>query len=157
MLLRTLLGAIFGAIIQRMMRMVVDTNVFVAALRSADGAAREVLRRWLSGRYDVCMSLPLFAEYRDLLGQHALFATSPLDQEERQALFHALMAASRLVDVYFLWRPNLPDEADNHVLELAVAASAHAIVTHNTSDFRRAELRFPNLAVLTPAELLSED
>lgn len=140
-----------------MRRLVVDTNVFVAALRSADGAAREVLRRWLAGHYDVCMSLPLFAEYRDLLGRHALFATSPLDLQEREALFHALMAASRLVDVYFLWRPNLPDEADNHVLELAVAASAQAIVTHNTRDFRRAELRFPNLTVRTPAELLMED
>lgn len=140
-----------------MKRVVVDTNVFVAALRSADGAAREVLRRWLGGQYDVCMSLPLFAEYRDLLGRHALFAASPLDHEERQSLFHALMAASRLVDVYFLWRPNLPDEADNHVMELAVAASAQAIVTHNTRDFHRAELRFPNLAVLTPAQLLKED
>ena len=140
-----------------MRRVVVDTNVFVSALRSADGSAREVLRRWLTGNYDVCRSLPLFAEYRDLLGRQALFATSPLDAQERQALFHALMATCRLVDVYFLWRPNLPDEADNHVLELAVAASAEAIVTHNTRDFRRAELRFPHLAVLTPAEFLRED
>ena len=140
-----------------MLRLIVDTSVFVAALRSADGGAREVLRRWLAGRYEICMSLPLFAEYRDLLGRHALFDTSPLDAQERQALFHDLMAASRLVDAYFLWRPNLPDEADNHVLELAVAASADAIVTHNTSDFKRAELRFPHLAVLTPAALLKED
>lgn len=140
-----------------MNRVVVDANVFVAALLSADGAAREVLRRWLLGRYDVCMSLPLFAEYRDLLGRQELLGSSPLDAREREALFHDLMASCRLVDVYFLWRPNLPDEADNHVLELAVAARADAIVTHNTADFRRAELRFPALAVLTPAEFLRKE
>ncbi|THF56507.1 putative toxin-antitoxin system toxin component, PIN family [Pseudothauera rhizosphaerae] len=139
-----------------MKRVVVDTNVFVAALLSADGAAREVLRGWLAGRYEVCMSLALFAEYRDLLGRHELLGKSPLDGEERAALFHDLMAAARLVDVYFLWRPNLPDEADNHVLELAVAAGADAVVTHNTGDFRRAELRFPALRIQTPAEFLKE-
>ena len=60
----------------------------------------------------------------------------------------------RRTEIYYLWRPNLPDEGDNHVLELAVAAGARAIVTHNVSGFARAELRFPALRVLTPAQLL---
>jgi hypothetical protein len=34
----------------------------------------------------------------------------------------------------FLWRPNLPDEADNHVIELAVAGGASAVVTNNVRD-----------------------
>lgn len=55
------------------------------------------------------------------------------------------------------WRPNLPDEADNHVVELAVAGGAEAIVTHNTRDFARTELRFPGLRVVTPGELIAED
>lgn len=58
--------------------------------------------------------------------------------------------------MYFRWRPNLPDEADNHVLELAVAAEADAVVTHSVKDFVRAELRFPALRILTPAALLKE-
>lgn len=56
----------------------------------------------------------------------------------------------------YLRRPNLPDEADNHVVELAVAGNAEAIVTHNTRDFRRNELRFPGLAVVTPRALIAE-
>jgi predicted nucleic acid-binding protein len=56
-----------------------------------------------------------------------------------------------------LWRPNLPDEADNHVVELAVAGGAEAIVTHNKRDFARAELHFPGLRVASPGELIAED
>jgi hypothetical protein len=38
--------------------------------------------------------------------------------------------------VYFLWRPNLPDEADNHLIELALAGAAQTIVTHNLNDLQ---------------------
>jgi hypothetical protein len=55
-----------------------------------------------------------------------------------------------LVEVYYRWRPNLPDEGDNHVLELAVAAGDAPIVTFNRRDFRRGELRFPIVVVQTP-------
>ena len=63
----------------------------------------------------------------------------------------------RWVRVYCLWRPNLPDEADNHVVELAVAGGAEAIITHDSRDFAGAELRFPALRVLTPGALIAED
>jgi predicted nucleic acid-binding protein len=46
------------------------------------------------------------------------------------------------VHVYYLWHPNLRDEGDNHVFELAGAGGAEAIVTTNVGDFRSAELRF---------------
>ena len=47
-----------------------------------------------------------------------------------------------------------PDEADNHLIELAVAAGAQAIVTHNIRDVGRGELRWQTLEVLTPAQFL---
>jgi predicted nucleic acid-binding protein len=59
------------------------------------------------------------------------------------------------VRIYFLWRPNLPDEADNHIVELAIAGGAEVIVTNNTSDLRSGELSFPQLQVLTPAQFLN--
>lgn len=139
------------------MIVVVDTSVFVSALLSESGASREIIRRCLQGRYTPCMSLALFAEYRDLLGREELFAACPLPAAERMELFQAMMAVSRLTEIYYLWRPNLIDEGDNHVLELAVAAGARAIVTHNRADFARSELRFPQIRILTPADLLKED
>jgi predicted nucleic acid-binding protein len=68
-------------------------------------------------------------------------------------LFEALLTVSDWVRIHYLWRPNLPDEADNHILELAVAAGAEALVTANVRDFGRAELLFPNVRVATPGDL----
>jgi predicted nucleic acid-binding protein len=48
--------------------LVIDTNVFVAGLRSAGGTSREVLRRALLGRYEPLFGNALWSEYRDLLG-----------------------------------------------------------------------------------------
>ena len=66
----------------------------------------------------------------------------------------ALAKVGRWVTVYYRWRPNLPDEADNHLIELAWAGGATAIVTHNVRDVRRGELLLNGLRVLTPAECL---
>ncbi|MDX1654511.1 MAG: PIN domain-containing protein [Candidatus Competibacteraceae bacterium] len=52
-----------------MTKPVLDTNVLVAALRSEGGAAREVLRRSLKGRYRPLFGNALWLEYEDLLGR----------------------------------------------------------------------------------------
>ena len=133
---------------------VLDTNVFVSALRSGGGASRQVLRRILEGRATPLFGNALWQEYEDLLGRDVwTHATTP--QERRQVLA-ALAQAGRWVTVYFGWRPNLPDEGGNHLIELAVAGNALAIVTHNVRDLGRGELAWPRLRILTPAQYLEE-
>lgn len=73
------------------------------------------------------------------------------------ALWAAFASRCQWTRVYHLWRPNLPVEADNQVVELAVAGGAEVIVTHNTRDFERAELHFPGMRVLRPGDLITED
>jgi len=68
----------------------------------------------------------------------------------------ALAAVGRWVCVYYGWRPNLPDEGDNHLIELAVVGGARAIVTHNVRDLRRGQLLWERLRILTPSECLEE-
>ena len=139
------------------MRIVVDTNVLVAAVSSPDGASREVIRRCLLGLYEPLIGQTLFTEHESVLGRADLFAHSPISQKERIALWSAFASCCRWVRVRYLWRPNLPDEADNHIVELAVAGGAEAILTHNRRDFERAELHFPGLQILTPGELIAEE
>lgn len=130
---------------------VVDTSVFVAALRSADGASRAVLRLALEGRLEPVMGQKLFLEFLDLFKRPAAFEGCPVSAEDRAVLFEGFLSTCRWCEVFFLWRPNLPDEGDNHVMELAVAAGAGVVITHNVSDFR-GELRFPGVEVLLPKD-----
>jgi len=132
---------------------VVDTSVFVSALKSADGAARQVLRLSLLGNVSPLMGHKLFLEFEDVLKRPGLFEASPATPEDREALFHGFLSVCRWVSIFFLWRPNLPDEGDNHVMELAVAGGAAVVITHNVSDFA-GELRFPEVQILTPGQFL---
>ena len=79
---------------------------------------------------------------------------SPLPPADRQTLFDAFLSASQWTKIYYLWRPNLPDEADNHLFELAVAGGAEAIITNNVRDLKHGELAFPSIRILTPKQFL---
>jgi predicted nucleic acid-binding protein len=101
------------------------------------------------------MGEKLFAEHESVLHRRTVMQLSPLTPEERERLLDAYLSVCTWVPVYYLWRPNLPDEGDNHVVELAVAAGAEVIVTQNVRDFRRGELRFPGLEILTAAQFVT--
>lgn len=136
---------------------VIDTNVFVSALRAKDasaGAARALLRAALTGRYKPLFGNALWLEYEDMLGRSVW--TESTTHEERLHVLRALAEAGCWVSIYYGWRPNLPDEGDNHLIELAVAGNALAIVTYNVKDLRRGQLAWPRLRILTPAECLEE-
>jgi predicted nucleic acid-binding protein len=133
---------------------VIDTNVFVAGLRSGGGASRAVLRRALGGNLQPLFGNALWMEYQDLLDRPVWGDATTSD--ERQSVLAALALRGRWVTVYYGWRPNLPDEGDNHLIELALAGGAQAIITHNLRDLRGGELRLGTLRVLTPAQCLEE-
>ncbi|GHU10072.1 PIN domain-containing protein [Betaproteobacteria bacterium] len=141
-----------------MLSIVIDTNVFVTALRTRDvqaSAARALLRAALNKKFQPLFGNALWLEYEDLLGRPSVWteATTP---EERFEVLRALAGVGRWVSVYYGWRPNLPDEGDNHLIELAVAGNAQAIVTYNIKDVRRGQLLWPRLRVLTPQDCLKE-
>lgn len=100
------------------------------------------------------MGEALFREYEEVLGRAALFTRCRLSQKERDELFDAFLSVCEWTPVFFLWRPNLPDESDNHLIELAVAGGATSLVTHNVKHLRYGELRFPQVLIETPGEYL---
>ena len=123
---------------------------------SGTGANREVLRGCLSGASQPVLGEALFLEYEDVLSRAELMARSPLGAGERRQLFEAFLSVCLWADVYFGWRPNLRDEGDNHLIELAVASGAGWIITNNLADFRGAQLKFPEVRIGTPGEYLRE-
>lgn len=77
-----------------------------------------------------------------------------LPKHERNELLDIFLNCCRWTSIYYGWRPNLRDEGDNHLLELAVAGQAHCIVTRNIKDLRGGELLFPEILLLTSEEFL---
>jgi putative PIN family toxin of toxin-antitoxin system len=135
-------------------KIVVDTSVFVSALIGSLGPSREVIRRCLRGKYQPLMGNALFCEYESVINREEILAKCPLTKEEIMVLFQAFLSVSQWVNIYFLWRPNLADEADNHLIELALAGNASFIVTNNIKDFQKTDLLFPSLSILKPEQII---
>jgi putative PIN family toxin of toxin-antitoxin system len=131
------------------MRVVIDTNVLVAALRSRRGTAFRVLEELQKERFEFAVSVPLFLEYEDVLKRPGLV---PLPLTAIERFLRYIAANGQTQSIFFLWRPFLNDAKDDMVLEVAVAARCAAIVTFNGKDFVGVE-RF-GLEVWTPYEFL---
>jgi len=136
-------------------RVVVDTSVVVAGLRTRLGAGNAVLRLVAQRRLVLLATPPLFLEYEDVLKrpEHQLVHGLPPDQVD--GFLAELAALMEPVEVHFQWRPQGRDPNDEMVLEAAINGGADAIVTYNVADFATAAERF-RILVLRPAELLKK-
>jgi putative PIN family toxin of toxin-antitoxin system len=137
------------------MRIVVDTNVFLGAVLGT-GAANAVIAACLRGECVPLMGNALFNEYEDVFARVDLFEKCRLNREERDELLDIFFACCEWTRIYYLWRPNMRDEADNHLVELAVAGAADFIVTPDLRHLQNAELRFQGLRILAPDDFLQE-
>ena len=138
-----------------MRRIVLDTSVVVAGLRSVTGAGNAVLRL-VARRELVLLATPaLFFEYEEVLKRPEQRLAHGLGVKEIDTFLRALASACEPVEVRFHWRPQLSDADDEFVLEAAVNGRADALVTHNVRDFNVVARMF-GLRVLTPGDLLKE-
>jgi predicted nucleic acid-binding protein len=131
-------------------RIVVDTSVLVAGLRSRRGAAFRLLREVGKSRFEIALSVPLVLEYEDVLLR--LADDIGLSPGDIVALLDYFCRVAHLQRIFFLWRPLLPDAKDDLVLEVAVAAECEAVVTYNVRHFAGAE-RF-GIQILEPGPFL---
>ena len=138
------------------MRYVIDTSVLISALRSKNGASHVVMQRVYAGQLPIVMHYKLLAEYRDVLTRPAMRAGLVYSEIDIEWLLAALVIRAEEVTVRYLWRPNLRDEKDNFLLEIAVAAQPCTIVTHNVRDFTTGELRFASVPIRRPQDILLE-
>jgi putative PIN family toxin of toxin-antitoxin system len=136
------------------MKLVLDTDVIVAAMRSPRGASAAILRVVRAQRVTMLLSVPLAVEYEATCRRAEHLLASGLGQPEVDIFLDAVIAMAEPVEAHYLWRPQLHDPADEMVLETAVNGGADILVTFNRRHFGTGPSRF-GIALLLPREALS--
>jgi putative PIN family toxin of toxin-antitoxin system len=134
-------------------RIVLDTDVVVAAMRSPAGASAALMRAARVGRFNLVATVALQVEYEAICRRAEHREAAGLTLEETMVFLDALAAMADEVDAHFLWRGRLRDPDDDMVLEAAINGRADAIVTFNGRDFGDVPTEF-GIDVLLPREAL---
>lgn len=135
----------------KILRVVFDTNVLVAAARSRQGASYQLISSLPSSKFKLIISSPLYFEYLDVLMRPDL-RPQGLSDVEIVDVVNEIISSAYYHDIYFLWRPWLKDRKDDMLSELATASQADYVVTFNLKDFKDIE-SFGTKAVL-PSDFL---
>ena len=139
------------------MRLLLDTDVVVAAMRSPRGASAAILMAARRREVILLVSVALAMEYEAVCREadhgidHGI--ASGLSDQEVEVFVTGVIAMAEPVQMHFLWRPQLRDPGDEMVLEAAINGSADALVTFNMRDFGVAPPLF-GVELLLPREAL---
>lgn len=132
------------------LKIVMDTNVLVSAVRSSLGASHRLLLAVGDKRIQIQLSVPLLLEYEAAIKDP--HCGIKLSNAEKDDILDYLCSQGKPCRVHYLWRPCLKDPGDDMVLEAAVASDAAGIVTFNRRDFKGVEAW--GLRVYSPHEIL---
>lgn len=135
------------------MRLVLDTDVLVAAVQSPTGASRQLLIAAADRRIEVPISVPLMLEWEAVLKRPNVLRAARGNHRDVDVVLDQLAAVCVPVALRFLWRPQCADPDDDMVLETAVNGQADAIATFNVRDLADAAKRF-GISVERPATIL---
>ena len=135
------------------LKIVLDTSVLIAALRSRSSASAEVILRILRAEVRIFLSIALLYEYRDVAMRSDQRAASQLPAAEIEVLIDQLEDVAEPTLSNEKRRPLSSDPNDDLVLEAAINGNVDRIVTHNIRHLREPASRF-KIAVVTPREFL---
>jgi putative PIN family toxin of toxin-antitoxin system len=137
------------------MKVVFDTDVVVAAFRSPTGASAVLIKLARHGQIQPVVSVPLVFEYEAKLTMEEHLNAAQLQATDAQKFIDVLIDVSEWTRIFYSWRPQTRDPADEMVLEAAINAKADAIVTFNLKDYGQAPQRF-GILCLRPGEALEK-
>ena len=135
-----------------LIQIVVDTNIFVSALKNNTGASFYLLSLIDKKEFETNISVPLIMEY-EAVGLRFLKQTN-LNTSDLNDILDYICSISNKHKINYLWRPFLRNPKDDFVLELAVKARCQHIITFNKKDFKNIS-KF-GVTALTPWEFLKE-
>lgn len=132
-----------------MIRVVVDTNIFISSFFG--GNPRKIIDLWKSGQITLCLSRPIIDEYINVLGRMGLQHARELEELLRIFAhgFHVLFAATT---------PNLKvvtkDPSDDKFIECAVALNSKHIISGDKA-LREIE-NYMGIMIQSPKQFLDE-
>jgi len=113
-----------------MLRVVLDTNVFVSSLLSTQGLPAQVLNAWREGRYMLVISPPIIAESVDVLESPRLSKRYFIRPEDIEQLVDLLKTDTIIVPGRAVVKGAVPQYPRDEVfLACAVDANADCIVS----------------------------
>lgn len=135
------------------MQIVIDTNVFVSALKSKKGASYKLLSLLNKKDFQINISVPVILKYEYALKQH--IGKGPISKKDDiDIILDYICSIANHKKVYFLWRSILKDPKDDMLLELAVSSNSKYIITYNIKHFKGVE-KF-GLTAITPKDFLKK-
>lgn len=134
------------------MKVVIDTSVFVAGLRSNRGASHLILQKIGSAEIKGLVSVAVLLEYEDVLKRPSNLSAFEMTSQDIDVILDMICLRFEHIITHFLWRPCLKDADDDMLLELAIGGGAEVIVTHNVKHFEAINNLFHNLKIMTPKD-----
>ncbi len=133
-------------------KIVIDTNVFISALKSKRGASFKLIFETSRERFEQNISPTLIFEYESVAKRE--LSNIALNDSQIDSILDMICNWSIKCEIYFLWRPYLKDPKDDFILELAIESQREYIITYNKNYFKGIE-KF-GVKVLTPKEFLEK-
>lgn len=131
-----------------MIKVVVDTNIFVSGLLNDSGAPAKLIVRWLQGQFDLMISEQTLQEH-----EYVLTHLPQIEQDKAVAFLDTLRTSAIAVEIPDALQV-CKDPHDDKFLETAVIGEAEFFVTKNLKHFPAKS--FQNVRIVTIAKFLSE-
>ena len=111
---------------------IVDANIMLAAMRSANGASHALLLEMIAGRVPFAISNAVVLEYEDVLKRPGILGpASWIGTDEIDVVLDSMLAKAMLVSPFFRFRPFLGDPKDDLYIECALTAGAETIIAND--------------------------
>jgi len=123
-------------------RIVLDTNILIASI-GRSSPLRWIFDALLEGHFTLCLSSAILLEYEAVLTRKT---TASIAQNVVRLL--AVLPNVERIEPRFYWHLITKDPDDNKFVDTALAAGAHALVTHDAHFDVLHARRFPPLHVI---------
>lgn len=132
----------------------VDTNLIFSALYSSKGASHLIFNMILEEKLKIAVSPQVYFEYYDVLTREKNLQLLNISIKEVEDILDLLALLAQKQSIYYLLRPNLPDENDNIFMECAFASNSDFLITSNIKDFNQSILKGFRFKIVTPKEFI---